>query len=109
LRFLLDAKESGKTVVGYGAPAKGVTFLNYCGVGPDLIDFTVDRNPHKQGKLLPGVRIPIVAPDRIEATRPDFVVILAWNLRDEIVRSIQAVRSWGGRFVVAIPKLEVFE
>jgi hypothetical protein len=107
LRFLIDAREQGKTVVGYGAPAKGNTLLNYCGIRTDLLDFTVDLSPHKQGKLLPGVHIPIAAPDRIREARPDYVLILPWNLRDEIVRQMADVRSWGGRFVVPIPDLEV--
>lgn len=109
LRFLIDAKDQGKTVVGYGAPAKGNTLLNYCGVRTDLIDYTVDLSPHKQGRLLPGVHIPIAAPDRIRDTRPDYVLILPWNLKDEIVRQMADVRSWGGRFVVPIPELEIVE
>lgn len=109
LRFLITAKEQGKTVVGYGAPAKGNTLLNYCGVRTDLVDYTVDLSPHKQGRLLPGVHIPIAAPDRIRETRPDYVLILPWNLKDEIVRQMADVRSWGGRFVVPIPELEIVE
>ncbi len=107
LRFLLDARDAGKTVVAYGAPAKGNTLLNYCGVGPDLVPFTVDRSPHKQGTLLPGVRIPIRAPEAIVEARPDYVLILPWNLKDEIVAQMAAVRGWGGRFVVPIPTLQV--
>ena len=107
LRFLLDASEAGKQVVGYGAPAKGNTLLNYCGVGPDLLAYTVDRSPHKQGRYLPGTRIPIFAPERIAETRPDYVLILPWNLRDEMTRQMAHVRDWGGRFVVAVPRLEV--
>ncbi len=107
LRFLLDARDAGKTVVGYGAPAKGNTLLNYCGVGPDLLGFTVDRSPYKQGTLLPGVRIPVRGPEAIEAARPDYVLILPWNLKDEIVAQMAAVRGWGGRFVVPIPSLQV--
>jgi hypothetical protein len=107
LRFLLDAQEAGARVAGYGAPAKGNTLLNYCGVGPDLLDYTVDLSPHKQGRYLPGTRIPIHAPDRLRATRPDYVLILPWNLKDEIVEQMADVRGWGGRFVVAIPALEV--
>ena len=109
LRFLIDVKEQGRTVVGYGAPAKGNTLLNYCGVRTDLIDYTVDLSPHKQGRLLPGVHIPIAAPDRIRETRPDYVLILPWNLKDEIVRQMADIRSWGGRFVVPIPELEIVE
>jgi hypothetical protein len=108
LRFLIQAKEEGKTVVGYGAPAKGNTLLNYCGIRGDLMEYTVDRSPHKQGHFLPGVRIPIHAPERIAETRPDYILILPWNLRDEIAGQMAAVRDWGGRFVVAIPEVEVF-
>lgn len=105
MRFLFSANEEGKVVVGYGAPAKGNTLLNYCGVGPDLLPFTVDRSPHKQGLFLPGTRIPIYAPDEIDRVRPDYVLILPWNLRDEIVQQMSHVRDWGGRFVVTIPEL----
>ena len=107
LEFLIRAKRDGRSVAGYGAPAKGNTLLNYCGVGPDLLAFTVDRSPHKQGRFLPGSRIPIFAPDKINQTRPDFVLILPWNLTAEIVEQMAHVRQWGGRFVVPIPKLEV--
>lgn len=107
LEFLIDARRKGQTVVGYGAPAKGNTLLNYCGIGPELISFTVDRSPHKQGQYLPGVRIPILAPEAIEETRPDYVLILPWNLKDEITEQMKAIRAWGGQFVVAIPSLQV--
>ncbi len=107
LEFLLAARREGRLVVGYGAPAKGNTLLNYCGVGPELIRFTVDRSPHKQGRYLPGVQIPIFAPERILETRPDYVFILPWNLKDEIIDQMRAVRDWGGRFVVPIPRLQV--
>ncbi|MEM9593556.1 MAG: class I SAM-dependent methyltransferase [Acidobacteriota bacterium] len=107
LQFLLTAKNEGKTVVGYGAPAKGNTLLNYCGVRTDLLDYTVDRSPHKQGHTLPGVGIPIHHPDRIRETRPDYVLILPWNLRHEIMEQMADVREWGGRFVVAIPEVTV--
>jgi len=107
LRFLLDAKADGKRVVGYGAPAKGNTLLNYCGVRTDFLDFTVDRSPHKQGRSLPGTRIPILAPEALREARPDYVLILPWNLKEEIVEQMADVRSWGGRFVVAIPQVEV--
>ena len=107
LRFLLDARDAGHRVAGYGAPAKGNTLLNYCGIGPDLLPFTVDRSPHKQGTLLPGSRIPVLAPDAILAARPDYVLILPWNLKDEIMGQMAAVREWGGRFVVPIPRLQV--
>jgi SAM-dependent methyltransferase len=108
LRFLLDAADEGRRVAGYGAPAKGNTLLNYCGVGPDLLPYTVDRSPHKQGRYLPGTRIPIAGPERLREERPDYVLILPWNLREEIVEQMADVRSWGGRFVVAIPEVEVF-
>jgi SAM-dependent methyltransferase len=107
LKFLIAAKEAGKTVVGYGAPAKGNTLLNYCGARTDFIDYTVDRSPHKQGRFLPGTRIPIHAPERMAMTRPDYVLILPWNLTDEIVASNGYVRDWGGRFVVPIPRLKL--
>lgn len=107
LKFLIEAKEEGKRVAGYGAPAKGNTLLNYCGVRTDLVDYTVDMNPHKQGKFLPGTHIPVFHPDRLKETRPDYVLILPWNLRDEIVSQHAYVREWGGRFVVPIPRTEV--
>ena len=109
LAFLIGAKNEGKTVAGYGAPAKGNTLLNYCGVRTDFVDYTVDRSPHKQGLFLPGTHIPIFGPDRIRETRPDYVLILPWNLRDEIVAQMSDVRSWGGRFVVPIPRVEIIE
>ena len=108
LDFLLAAKRAGETIVGYGAPAKGNTLLNYCGVRSDFLDYTVDRSPHKQGKFLPGTRIPIHAPERVFATRPDYLLILPWNLRDEIMEQMAGIRAWGGRFVVAIPDVQVF-
>jgi 2-polyprenyl-3-methyl-5-hydroxy-6-metoxy-1,4-benzoquinol methylase len=107
LKFLIAAKESGKRVVGYGAPAKGNTLLNYCGVRSDLVEYTVDRSPHKQGRFLPGVHIPIYAPERIMETRPDYVLILPWNLKDEIVAQMAGIRAWGGRFVVPVPEAKV--
>ena len=107
LEFLIGARRQGKTVVGYGAPAKGNTLLNYCGVGPELLAYTVDRSPHKQNQYLPGTRIPIRAPEAILESRPDYVMILPWNLKDEITEQMSAIRSWGGKFVVAIPSLEV--
>ncbi len=103
LKFLIAAKEEGKRVVGYGAPAKGNTLLNYCGVGPDLLEYTADLSPHKQGRYLPGARIPVVPPERILKDRPDMVLILAWNLADEICSQMAAVRGWGGRFFAPIP------
>ena len=108
LEFLIHAKRSGKTVVGYGAPAKGNTLLNFCGVREDFIAYTVDRNPHKQGMYLPGSHLPIKSPETIRASRPDYVLILPWNLRDEISRQMAFIREWGGQFVVPIPKVEVF-
>jgi len=109
LAFLIEQKNQGKQIVAYGAAAKGNTLLNYCGVGTDFIDYIVDRSPHKQGLYLPGSRIPIHAPERIRETKPDFVVILAWNLKEEVMKSLSDVRSWGGRFVVPIPSVAVFE
>jgi hypothetical protein len=109
LRVQIQAKEEGKSIAGYGAPAKGNTLLNYCGVRTDFLDYTVDRSPHKQGRFLPGTRIPIHGPDRLRETRPDYVLILPWNLKEEIMEQMADVRSWGGRFVVAIPEVRVFE
>jgi SAM-dependent methyltransferase len=108
LAFLIEQKRAGKSVVGYGAPAKGNTLLNYCGVRTDFLDYTVDRSPYKQGHCLPGTRIPIHGPERIAETRPDYVLILPWNLREEIVHQMGAIRAWGGQFVVAIPEVTVF-
>lgn len=107
LAFLLEARRNGRKVAGYGAAAKGNTLLNYAGVRPDLLPYVVDRNPAKQDKFLPGCRIPIVDEARIRQSRPDYVLILPWNLRDEVERQLEYVREWGGRFVVAIPELEV--
>lgn len=109
LRFLIQAKEEGKSVAGYGAPAKGNTLLNYCGIRSDFLDYTVDLSPHKQGRYLPGTRVPIFAPDHIRETLPDYILILSWNLREEIMAQMSDVRSWGGKFVVAIPEVRVFE
>jgi cyclopropane fatty-acyl-phospholipid synthase-like methyltransferase len=107
LTFLIDAKRRGKKVVGYGAPGKGNTLLNYCGIRTDFLDFTVDANPYKQGKFTPGTRIPIYAPDKIREARPDYVLILPWNLKDEISRAAAYIAEWGGRFVVPIPEVRV--
>ena len=107
LGFLLRARAKGKRVLGYGAPAKGNTLLNYCGVGPELLPFTVDRSPHKQGMLLPGTRIPVLPPGALIEARPDYVLLLPWNLAAEITASMAAVRDWGGRFVVPIPATRV--
>jgi SAM-dependent methyltransferase len=109
VRFLLDAKESGATIAAYGAPAKGNTLLNYAGVGTDVIDFTVDRSPHKQGFALPGTRIPIFAPERVFEAKPDYLLVLPWNLRDEIIEDMRGIRDWGGRFVFPIPAVTVVD
>jgi C-methyltransferase C-terminal domain/Putative zinc binding domain/Methyltransferase domain len=108
LDFLLTAARQGKSVAGYGAPGKSATLLHYCGIGKDLIQYTVDRSPHKQGRFLPGSRIPIYHPDRISETKPDYVIILPWNLKDEIMRQLDFIREWGGRFVVPIPKVAIY-
>lgn len=109
LEFLIGVKRAGKSIVAYGAPAKGNTLLNYCGIGKDFVDYAVDVSPHKQNLFLPGTHIPIYHPDMIRRTRPDYVLILPWNLRDEILRQLADVRQWGGRFVIPIPKAEVVE
>ena len=106
--FLLAAAKEGKRVAGYGAPGKSATLLHYCGIGKDLIEYTVDRSPYKQGRFLPGNHIPIYHPDRIRESKPDYVVILPWNLKDEIMQQLQFIREWGGRFVVPIPKVAVY-
>ncbi len=106
--FLLQAAKQGKKVAGYGAPGKSATLLHYCGIGKDLIEYTVDRSPYKQGRFLPGNHIPIYHPDRIRETKPDYVVILPWNLKDEIMQQLEFIRQWGGRFVVPIPKVAVY-
>jgi len=107
LEFLIGVKREGKTVCGYGAPGKGNTLLNYCGIRTDFVDYTVDRNPYKQGKFTPGTHIPILSPDRIRETRPDYLLILPWNFKDEIIAQMSYIREWGGRFVVPIPEVEV--
>jgi len=107
LNFLIEVKNAGKTIVGYGAPAKGNTLLNYCGIRTDFIDYTCDRSPHKQGLFLPGTHIPIYAPERIKETKPDYVLILPWNLKDEIKEQLAYIHEWGGKFVVPIPEVEV--
>jgi len=112
LEFLIDAKGRGKKIVGYGAPGKGNTLLNYCGIRNDFLDFTVDRNPYKQGKFTPGTHIPILAPERLIEARPDYVLLLPWNLKEEIIQQLGAeggVRSWGGKFVVPIPSVQVLD
>jgi SAM-dependent methyltransferase len=107
LEFLIEARRTGKRVAGYGAPGKGNTLLNYCGIRDDLIEFTVDRNPYKQGQFLPGTRIPIHHPEALEQARPDFILILPWNLTDEVVAQLSHARDWGGQFVVPIPEVKV--
>ncbi|HEU5108415.1 MAG TPA: class I SAM-dependent methyltransferase, partial [Micromonosporaceae bacterium] len=109
LRFLVDAAEQGRTVVGYGAPGKGNTLLNHCGVRPDLLPYTVDRNPYKHGRYTPGTRIPILPPERIAEDRPDYVLVLPWNLRRELTEQLSYVGEWGGRLVFPIPTLEIVE
>ncbi len=104
LEFLIELKREGTSIVGYGAPAKGNTLLNYCGIRTDFIDYTVDRNPHKQGRYLPGTHIPIFHPDKVKETKPDYLFILPWNLRGEIVEQMSLIRKWGGKFVIPIPE-----
>ena len=108
LEFLIDAKRAGKTIAGYGAPGKGNTLLNYCGIRTDFVDYTVDRNPYKHGRFLPGTHIPIHLPERIRETKPDYVLILPWNLKDEIMQLNAYIREWGGKFVVPIPRVKVY-
>ncbi|TMQ55305.1 MAG: SAM-dependent methyltransferase, partial [Candidatus Eisenbacteria bacterium] len=107
LALLIRLKAEGKRVVGYGAPGKGNTLLNYCGIRLDFLDYTVDRNPHKQGKYLPGTHIPIFPPDKIRETRPDYVFVLPWNLKAELIEQLGYIRDWGGRFVFPIPTPEI--
>ncbi len=107
LEFLIGAARAGKRVAGYGAPAKATTLLNFCGIRSDLLPFTVDRSPHKQGLHMPGVRIPVFGPEHIDRVRPDYLMILPWNLKDEIMQQMARIRDWGGRFVVPIPHLEI--
>jgi SAM-dependent methyltransferase len=108
LEFLIAAKRRGKRIAGYGAPGKGNTLLNYCGIGRDFLDYTVDRNPYKQGKFLPGTHLPIYPPEALRQTRPDYVLILPWNLKDEIMEQLADIRSWGGQFLVPIPDVKVY-
>jgi C-methyltransferase C-terminal domain/Putative zinc binding domain/Methyltransferase domain len=108
LEYLIDAKRAGKTVVGYGAPGKGNTLLNYCGIRTDFIDFTVDRNPYKQGRFLPGTHIPVHAPEKIAEVEPDVILILPWNFKDEIIEQLAYARAWGAEFVVPIPEVTVY-
>lgn len=109
LEFLIQAKNSGKRIAGYGAPGKGNTLLNYCGIRTDFIDYTVDRNPFKQGNFLPGTLIPIYAPEKIRETKPDYVFILPWNLKEEIMEAMSFIQEWGGKFVVPIPEVKVYD
>ncbi len=109
LDFLIQAKRAGRSVAGYGAPGKGNTLLNYCGIREDFLDYTVDRNPYKHGKFLPGTHIPVFAPEKLSQMKPDYVLILPWNLKDEIIAQLAYVREWGGKFVVPIPEPTVYE
>jgi len=108
LEFLINVKRAGKHIAGYGAPGKGNTLLNYCGIRTDFLDYTVDRNPYKHGRFLPGTHIPIHAPEKIRQTRPDYVLILPWNLKDEIMEQVSYIREWAGQFVVPIPDVKVY-
>lgn len=108
LEFLIRVKREGRSVVGYGAPGKGNTLLNYCGIRQDFLDYTVDRNPYKQGKFTPGTHIPIHGPERIRETKPDYLLLLPWNLREEIMQQMSYIREWGGKFVVPIPETKVY-
>lgn len=108
LEFLIEARRAGKRVVGYGAPGKGNTLLNYCGIRSDFLDFTVDRSPHKHGKFLPGTHIPIFPPEQLWEAHPDYVLILPWNLKNEIMAQLSGIREWGGKFVVPIPEVTIY-
>lgn len=109
LSLLISLKDQGAAICGYGAPGKGNTLLNYCGIGRDFLDFTVDRNPHKHGRYTPGMRIPILPPEAIDMARPDYVLILPWNLKDEIVEQMSHIASWGGRFIIPIPRPRIID
>lgn len=109
LDFLIQAKRAGKQIVGYGAPAKGNTLLNYCGIRSDFITYTVDRSPHKQGLFLPGTHIAVYPPEKIQETQPDYLVILPWNLKDEIMAQMAHIRAWGGKFVTLIPSVQIID
>jgi hypothetical protein len=104
---LITAKREGKRIAGYGAPGKGNTLLNYCGIRTDFIDFTVDRNPYKHGRFLPGTHIPCFAPDKIDAEKPDYIFILPWNLKDEIMKQLAHARAWGAQFIIPIPEPQI--
>lgn len=108
LEFLIKVKREGKTVCGYGAPGKGNTLLNYCGIRTDFLDYTVDRNPYKHGKFTPGTHIPIFPPEKIQDTRPDYLLILPWNVKDEIMKQQSYIKEWGGQFIVPIPEVKVY-
>ena len=108
-KFFISAKQENKKIVCYGAPAKGNTLLNFCGVGKDFVEYTVDKNPHKQNSFLPGTHIPIYSPEKIRSTKPDYVLILPWNLKDEIVKQMSFIRDWNGKFVVLIPEVEIID
>ena len=107
LDLLIGLKRAGKRIAGYGAPGKGNTLLNYCGIRTDFLDFTVDRNPYKQGLFLPGTHVPILAPEEIERQRPDYLFILPWNFKTEIMAQMAGIREWGGQFIVPIPKAHI--
>ncbi len=109
LSFLIDAKEQGKSIAAYGAPAKATSFLTFVGARSDFIDYTIDRNPNKQNHFLPGLKIPIFGPERLAQTKPDYLLILAWNLKDEVIRQMGELRGWGGKFLVLIPDVEIIE
>ena len=109
LEFLINAKRAGKSVVAYGAPGKGNTLLNYCGIRTDFIDYTVDRSPHKQGNFLPGSRIPILDPSHVLASKPDYLFVLVWNLQDEVMQQMAHIRDWGGKFVIPLPHVQVLD
>jgi hypothetical protein len=109
LAFLIEARRAGQRIVGYGAPGKANTLLNYCGIRTDLVEFLVDRNPYKHGRFTPGTRIPILPPERLTEARPEYVWVMPWNLATEITEQLAAIREWGGRFVVAIPSVRVLD
>jgi C-methyltransferase C-terminal domain len=109
LELLIRLRRQGKRIVGYGAPGKGNTLLNYCGIRTDFLEFTVDRNPYKQGRFLPGTHIPIYAPERIKESRPDYILILPWNLKTEIVAQLAYIRDWGAKFIVPIPTAQILD
>jgi hypothetical protein len=109
LSFLIAAKEQGKSICGYGAPGRGNTLLNYCGIGTDFLDFTVDRNPYKHGRFTPGMHIPIRSVEAIDAAKPDYLLVLPWNLKNEITRQMRHIGDWGGKFVIPLPEVHVVE